>query len=193
LKPIFFARPSDFRDWLRKHHQSETELFVGFYRKASGKPSLTWPESVDEALCYGWIDGIRRSIDGKSYCIRFTPRKANSHWSAINIRRVKELSKLGLMREAGKRAFSKRTKERSQKASYEQRQVTLDRSFEKRFRANQDAWAYFQSRPPYYKRQCTWWIMSAKKDETRQRRLHILIHSSEKGKLISPFRRTGKT
>ena len=189
MKPMFFAKPLDFRAWLRKHHKSESELLVGFYRKSSGKPSLTWPQSVDEALCYGWIDGVRRSIDQESYTIRFTPRKKDSHWSAINIRRVKELSKLGLMRDAGREASSRRTKERSQKASYEQRHVTLDRSFEKRLKVNQDAWTFFHSRPPYYKRQCTWWIISAKKEETRERRFTILVSSSERGELIPPLRK----
>jgi len=188
MKPKFFARSSDFRLWLKKHHRSEKELLVGFYRKGSGKPSLTWPESVDEALCHGWIDGIRRSIDSESYSIRFTPRKADSHWSAINIRRVKELSKLGLMREAGKEAFAKRTRERSQKASYEQKSITLDPLSEDHLQNNRRAWTYFQACPPYYKRRSLWWIISAKKEETKQRRLAILIESSERGELIPPFR-----
>ena len=165
---------------------------MGFYRKGSGKPSITWPESVDEALCYGWIDGIRKTIDAQSYSIRFTPRRPDSHWSAINIRRVKELSGLGLMRKAGFDAFDKRIAERSQKASYEQRSVSLDSRLAKRFRKDARAWSYFEACPPYYKRQCTWWIMSGKKKETRERRLSRLMEFSHREDVIPPFRRPGK-
>ncbi len=192
MRPVYFPEASAFRSWLRANHKTSKEILVGFYRKGTGKPSLTWPESVDAALCYGWIDGIRKSINDESYCIRFTPRKANSHWSAINIRRVKELSKLGLVRKAGQEAFALRTKERSQQASYEQRSVTLDRIFEKRLRKNQKAWTYFCACRPYYRKQCIWWIMSAKKEETKQRRLTVLIESSERGEPIPPFRWTRK-
>jgi len=188
MEPTFFARPVDFRAWLRKYHKSRKELLVGFFKRDSGKPSITWPESVDEALCYGWIDGIRKSISEVSYSIRFTPRKPDSHWSAINIRRVKALTKLGLMRQAGMEAFAKRTRDRSGKASYEQKSVSLGKDLERRIRAHHKAWSYFQERPQYYRKQCTWWIISAKKEETRERRLAILIDSSEKEEFIPPFR-----
>jgi uncharacterized protein YdeI (YjbR/CyaY-like superfamily) len=193
MKPLFFARSSDFRTWLRKHHRTEKELLVGFYKVGTGRPSITWPQSVDQALCFGWIDGIRKSVDSESYSIRFTPRKQGSHWSAINIRRVKELTRLGLMRKAGLEAFAQRTAARSQKASYEQRSVALDPRFERQLHANESAWRYFEARPPYYRRQCVWWIMSAKKEETRDRRLAVLIESSANGQLIPPFRRTARS
>ena len=184
-KPVFFASPSELRAWFEKHHDDTSELLVGFYKRSSGRPSITWPESVEQALCFGWIDGVRRSIDDTSYTIRFTPRKARSNWSAVNIKKANELIESGLMRPAGLEAFKKRTEARSGIYSYEQRHLAkLDEDYEARFRANEKAWAFFQSRPPSYRKAVTWWVVSAKKEETRQRRLAKLIEESERENTI---------
>jgi uncharacterized protein YdeI (YjbR/CyaY-like superfamily) len=179
VRPKFFLSPAEWRAWLEKHHSDTQELWVGFYKRDSGRPSITWPESVDGALCFGWIDGIRKSIDEVSYKIRFTPRKPRSVWSAINIRRVAELSKLGLMHSCGLKAFEKRDGDRSAIYAYEQRtSAKLPAPFEKRFRGQQEAWKFFQSQPPWYRRTSTYWVISAKKEETRLKRLSILIDCS---------------
>jgi len=189
MKPVFFATPAKFRDWLEKYHRKRQELWVGFYKKSSGKLSVTWPEAVDEALCFGWIDGLRINIDAASYTIRFTPRKPRSTWSAINIRRAKELQAAGLMSAAGLDAFARRSDDRSAIYSYEQRKSAhLDEDQEKLFRANRDAWDFFQSQIPSYRRSATYWVTSAKKEETRAKRLATLIGCSEQGKAIPPLR-----
>jgi uncharacterized protein YdeI (YjbR/CyaY-like superfamily) len=181
-RPTFFPTPADFRAWLEKNHAGETELLVGFYKKDSGKPSITWPESVDAALCFGWIDGIRRRIDEFRYSIRFTPRKQRSIWSAINIARVRVLMEMGLMRPAGAAVFAHRTDERSAIYSYEQRKTArLPAADEKKFRARKSAWKFFTSRPPSYRRTAIWWVISAKKEETRAKRLARLISLSSSG------------
>lgn len=193
LTPTFFATPADFRAWLEAHHAESQELWVGYYKKGSGRPSLTWPESVDEALCFGWIDGIRKSIDGVSYAIRFTPRKTSSTWSAINIKRVEELTALGLMRPAGQAAFEKRAEEKSGIYAYEQRQVAeLSQAQAAQFRANPTAWEFFQSQAPSYRKTAVWWVVSAKKEETRQKRLAALIADSAQGRTIPPLTRPTK-
>lgn len=185
VPPIFFSSPSEWRAWLEKHHADVQELWVGFHKRDSGRPSITWPESVDGALCFGWIDGVRKSIDETSYKIRFTPRRPRSVWSAINIRRVAELSKLGLMHSAGVAAFEKRGDDRSAIYAYEQRKTaTLPAPFEKKFRAHPGAWKFFQSQPPWYRRTSTYWVISAKKEETRLKRLAILIDCSAQRKNI---------
>jgi len=176
--PTFFPTPADFRAWLEGHHATATELLVGFYKRGSGKPSITWPESVDCALSYGWIDGIRKRIDDESYTIRFTPRKRGSIWSAINIKRADELIALGLMRPAGLRAFVARSEEKSRIYSYERATAALSAEDEKRFRANRKAWTWFNEQPPGYRKQITYWVTSAKKPETRLRRLATLIDAS---------------
>jgi uncharacterized protein YdeI (YjbR/CyaY-like superfamily) len=179
LQPKFFASPAEWRAWLEKHHADTEELWVGFYKRDSGRPSITWPESVDGALCFGWIDGVRKSIDAISYKIRFTPRKPRSIWSAINISRVTELSKVGLMHSAGLAAFDKRDGDRSAIYAYEQRKTAkLPAPLEKKFRANAGAWKFFQSQPPWYQRTSTYWVISARKEETRLKRLAILIDCS---------------
>jgi uncharacterized protein YdeI (YjbR/CyaY-like superfamily) len=189
VKPKFFATPAAFRAWLEANHETAGELLVGFHKRGSGKPSITWPESVDEALCFGWIDGVRRSIDETSYTIRFTPRRERSRWSDVNVRRAKELLRLGLMRPAGRRAFEKRD-ETDAAYSYEQRHAAeLDPESERAFRANAAAWAYFQSRPPWYRRTAIHWVTSAKKDETRRARLATLIDDSAHERHIKPLRR----
>jgi len=183
----FFAAPAAFRKWLEKHHEKESELLVGFYKKDSGKPSITWPESVDQALCFGWIDGVRRRIDDVSYSIRFTPRKPVSNWSAINIARVAELTKLGLMAPAGLRAFERRRDDKSAIYAYENAVRTLAPEDEKRFRANKKAWAYFTAQAPSYQRVAIYWVTGAKREETRERRLAALIGDSANGKRLDRY------
>ena len=182
-KPAFFPTPRDFRAWLAKHHRTAGELVVGFYKKGTGKPSITWPESVDEALCFGWIDGIRRKIDEDSYSIRFTPRRSDSVWSAVNIRRVAELKKLRLMQAAGLAAFDKRSEKKSQIYAYEQRfDAVLEAALDKKLKANKPAWAFFQAQPPGYRRLSTYYIASAKQPETRLRRLENLMNLWRQGR-----------
>ena len=192
MKPKFFATPADWRRWLEKNHDKEAELIVGFYKRDSGKPSITWPESVDQALCFGWIDGVRRSIDNESYCIRFTPRKARSAWSSVNIKRVAELAEQGLMHASGTAAFERRTGERSGIYSFEQLQVEFEPAQLKEFRRNKPAWKFFQSQPAWYRRTTTWWVISAKKPETRKRRLASLMEASSHGAPIRQLDRTPK-
>jgi uncharacterized protein YdeI (YjbR/CyaY-like superfamily) len=179
-KPTFFPAPADFRAWLEAHHDKLSEHLVGFHKKSSGKPSITWPESVEVALCFGWIDGVRKSLGETSYTIRFTPRKPTSIWSAINISLVEKLTKQGLMHPAGLKAFAARSEKKSAIYSYEQRKsarFTLDQ--EKLFRANKSAWDFFQSQPPGYKQLSTYRVITAKKEETRQKRLAELIDHSQ--------------
>ena|SRR5437762_1227983 len=179
-QPLFFATAAEFRNWLEENHATARELWVGFYRKASGRPSITWPESVDQALCFGWIDGIRKAVDESSYVIRFTPRKATSNWSAINTARAAELAKQGRMNPAGLTAFERRTKEKTAVYSYEQRKnPVLDTASELRFRENEHAWDFFQTQAPSYRKLALCWIISAKRDATRGKRLERLIASSE--------------
>ena len=184
----FFESPSGFRTWLEQNHDATQELWVGFYKKSSGKPSITWPEAVDEALCFGWIDGVRKSIDESSYTIRFTPRKAGSIWSAVNIKRVGELSQLGLMQPEGLKAFEKRVGKKSGLYSYENA-AELDEAYEQQFRANKKAWDFFQARPASYRRAAIWWVVIAKKEETKLKRLATLIEDSEHGRTIAPLTR----
>jgi uncharacterized protein YdeI (YjbR/CyaY-like superfamily) len=182
-EPTFFAKPSDFRSWLEKHHEQEKELWVGFYKKGSGKPSITWPESVDEALCFGWIDGVRKSLGEESYMIRFTPRKPGSNWSAVNVARVEELSREGRMRPAGLEAFEKRSEAKTGIYAYEQKEAAeLEKAEERQFKANRKAWDFFQSQPDWYRRTAVWRVVSAKKEETRRKRLAKLIEESEQGR-----------
>jgi uncharacterized protein YdeI (YjbR/CyaY-like superfamily) len=177
---VFFPSPDAFRAWLREHHQGATELQVGFHKKHTGKPSMTWPESVAEALCYGWIDGIRRTIDEERYVIRFTPRRKGSVWSAINVRLVAELEAAGRMTAAGRAAFDARPKTKGY--SYERRDAALDAKRAATFRKNRAAWKFFDAQPPGYKRTLSWWVMSAKREEVRDRRLARLMQVSAEGK-----------
>jgi uncharacterized protein YdeI (YjbR/CyaY-like superfamily) len=181
MEPIFFTKPSDFRKWLQKNHKKETELLVGFYKVDSGKPSITWSQSVDEALCFGWIDGVRTSIDKDSYQIRFTQRKSTSIWSAINIKKIEELTKNGLMEPAGLASFEKRTESRSKIYSHEKEEVVFTPDFTKQFKADKKAWNYFQSLAASYKKVSTHWVMSAKQETTRIKRLNQLISESASG------------
>lgn len=195
VTPSFFATPADFRKWFEKNHEREPELLVGFYKTDSGKPSITWPESVDVALCFGWIDAVRRRIDDESYSIRFTRRKPTSTWSAINIAKVAELTRSGMMTPAGLKAFAARKDAKSGIYSYEQKekQTELPAEFAKRFQAKKKAWKYFNEQPPWYRRTSTHWVTSAKKEETQLRRLETLMTCSGSGEWIPSLRRTPAT
>jgi len=178
-KPVFFSTPSAFRKWLAGNHDRATELWVGYYRKDSGRPSITWPESVDEALCFGWIDGIRKKVDDESYKIRFTPRRAKSTWSAVNISRVAVLTREGRMQPPGVAAFERREESNSARYSFENREsAKLTAADEREFRRERAAWDFFQAQPPGYRRLVAWWIISAKRTETRRTRLQRLIQQS---------------
>ena len=177
-KPTFFSTQAAFRKWLEKNHEKTGELLVGFYKVNSGKPSMTWSESVDEAICFGWIDGIRRSIDEESYSIRFTPRKSTSTWSSINIKKVEELTKKKLMDPAGINAFSKRQEHKSRIYSYEKEAENLSDEFLGKFKLNKKAWTFFQSMAPSYQRTAIHWVMSAKQKITKIKRLNELITDS---------------
>ena len=192
-EPIFFARPAEFRRWLRTNHKNTRELWVGFYKKGSGRPSITWFESVDEALCVGWIDGMRKTIDGQSYRIRFTPRTLTSNWSAVNIGRVQELTRQGRMRPAGLKAFELRGEKKSGVYSYENRHAAvLSKSAEKKFRASPAAWEFFRRQPTGYRKTTIWWVMSARREETWQKRLETLIADSSVRRRIGAMTRLGK-
>ena len=184
MKAKFFRTPKDFEIWLEKNHATATELWVGFYRKDSGKPSITWPESVDQALCFGWIDGIRKRIDEISYQIRFTPRRRGSIWSAINIKRAEELVRQKQMRPTGLKAFAARIENKSGIYSYEQRSTELNQPYAKLLKKNKAAWNFFEQQPPFYRKMIGWWIISAKKEETRMARVAKLISESAKGKRL---------
>src|SRR5262245_15218086 len=176
MEPVFFPTPDEFRKWFETNHSAVTELWVGFYKKGSGRPSITWPESVDEALCVGWIDGVRKSIDSESYKIRFTPRRASSIWSAVNMRRMAELLAAGRVLPAGLKAFETRSEAKTGIYSYEQRKsAQFDAAAEKLFRSHKRAWKYFQAQAPWYRQTTTWWVVSAKRAETREKRLAFLI------------------
>ena len=184
MKPIFFKKQSDLRKWFEKNADTVSSLLVGYYRVATGKPSITWPQSVDEALCFGWIDSIRNSIDDESYTIRFTPRKPNSIWSAVNIKKVEELKKQGLMKPKGLELFDKMDKKKLQTYSFERSVVELTPEFEKKFKSNKKAWKFFQQMPPSYRKPVINWVVSAKQEETRLRRLATLINDCEAGRKI---------
>jgi uncharacterized protein YdeI (YjbR/CyaY-like superfamily) len=176
---IFFETPEELRDWLDEHHATALELFVGAWKKSTGKPTLTWLEIVEEALCVGWIDSIRRSVPGDGWTIRLTPRRKGGNWSAVNIAKVKQLIDEGRMRPAGLAAFEARSDERSAMYSYEQRHIAaLEPEDKARFRSNESAWAWFEARPASYRTAAVYWIVSAKRPETRAKRLATLIEDS---------------
>ena len=186
-KPVFFATPNKLNNWFRKYESSRDELLVGFYKKGIGKPSITWEESVDEALCFGWIDGIRRRIDDESYSIRFTPRRANSFWSARNIARVAVLTKECRMQPAGIAAWQRRSEDKSETYAYEQKLVALSKHYEARIRAHKKAWQFFQTLQPSIKKPSIWWVCTAKKEETRQRRLDQLVECCSREEILPQF------
>lgn len=184
MTPLFFANTSEFRAWLEQNHQTETEVFVGYYKVSTKKASMTWSESVDEALCFGWIDGVRKSIDEESYCNRFTPRKPRGNWSEVNIKKVEELIVRGKMTPAGMAAFERRTENKSAVYSYENRPEKLDQELEMRFQENSKAWNFFLVQAPSYRKTVIYWVMSAKQKLTQLSRLEKLITFSESGKKV---------
>jgi uncharacterized protein YdeI (YjbR/CyaY-like superfamily) len=184
MKIEYFPTPADFRNWLKKHHKTETELQVGFYKKGSGKPSITWPESVAEALCFGWIDGIRKSIADDSYTIRFTPRKRTSIWSAVNIKLAEQLIAQGLMQPTGLKAFAARRENKSGIYAYEQRTASLPEPYLSQLKKNKAAFAFFEAQAAWYCKQMSWWVVSAKRVETRMSRLEKLIAESAAGRRL---------
>ncbi|HUN81645.1 MAG TPA: YdeI/OmpD-associated family protein [Phycisphaerae bacterium] len=182
--PRFFKDPAAFRAWLVKNHKKAAELLVGLYKKGTGRPSITWPESIAEALCFGWIDGIRRTLDERSYVIRFTPRRKRSKWSAINIKMVAELEAAGRMTDAGRAVFQARTDKDSKGYKAQRKTASLDKPYILEFKKNKSAWSFYSSQPPGYQRMTAWWVMQAKQEPTRQRRLKALIEGSAKGKRL---------
>lgn len=181
----FFQTQDDFRKWLESHHEKETELIVGFYKVDSGKPSMNWSQSVDHALCFGWIDGVRKSIDKESYSIRFTPRRSTSNWSAINIKKIEVLTKAGLMKPAGLKAFSLRKENKSEIYSYENDKLFPGSNYEMQFRENKIAWDFFMKQPPSYRKTILRWIMSARQEKTIQSRLEKTIKESEQQRRVT--------
>lgn len=183
-KPKFFATPEKFREWLEKNHASVKELLIGFHKKSSGKKSITYAEALDEALCFGWIDGVKRSLNETSYTQRFTPRRARSIWSLVNVKHVERLTKDGRMHAAGLAAYEQRDPKRTGIYAFENAPRELSAEYEKEFRKVKGAWEYFQTYPPYLKKTVSFWVMSAKKEETRSARLRRLIECSAKGERI---------
>ncbi|MEZ4710525.1 MAG: YdeI/OmpD-associated family protein [Caldilineaceae bacterium] len=194
MNPTFFATADDFRAWLLENHDQAQELWVGYYKKATGKPSITWAESVAQALCFGWIDGVRRRVDDESYTNRFTPRRPTSRWSQKNLDTVAELIEQDLMHPAGLAVFAQRRQDADGAYSYEERQnATLEPDQEAHFRAHAAAWEFFQAQPPSYRGPAIWWVITAKQAVTRQRRLDTLIEDSANGRRIAQLRRRENT
>jgi uncharacterized protein YdeI (YjbR/CyaY-like superfamily) len=189
VDPLFFRSPAELRRWFAKHHATGKELEIGFYKKGSGKPSITYAEALDEALCVGWIDGVRRSLDRDRYTNRFTPRRPTSHWSAVNIRRVAALTAEGRMQPAGLAAFARRKQHPAGVYSYERRPDALPGPYGARFRRYKRAWAFFESQPAGYRRTATWWVLSAKREDTRLKRLDALIADAKSGRTLREFLR----
>jgi uncharacterized protein YdeI (YjbR/CyaY-like superfamily) len=194
MEPTYFATPAEFQAWLEAHHERARELLVGYHKKGSGIPSMTWPESVDQALCFGWIDGVRRTVDEQRYTIRFTPRRARSAWSPVNLKRIEELKAVGLVRPAGIAAWEARGPDREGVYDKEARDTaTLTPEQEARFRADEQAWAYFESRPAGYRRHAVHYVVRAKQEATRERRFEGLLAASRAGEPIAHLRpRRGK-
>ena len=182
MRPRFLRSADDLREWLGANHDTAREIQIGFYKKSSGRTGISYREAVDQALCFGWIDGITRSIDDERWTVRFTPRTPTSNWSLVNVRRAKDLIDAGLMRPSGLEAFRRRT--RAGTYSYENRPLDLDEPYLKTFRKNRRAWAFHRAQPPGYRRTAAWWVMSAKREDTRARRLAELIESSARGERI---------
>lgn len=191
--PRFFRTPADLRAWFERNHDQGGALWVGYYKKATGLPSVTWPESVDAALCFGWIDGLKRSVDERSYTLRFTPRRKRSHWSARNLGRMQALIAQGLVAEPGLAAYERRDRRDDKRASYERSEtVALPDEYQRQLKANPAAWKYFRNARPSYRKQVTWWVVRAKREATRRRRLNLLVESCAEGDLIPPLRWTKK-
>jgi uncharacterized protein YdeI (YjbR/CyaY-like superfamily) len=189
LDPTHFETPQEFGAWLSKNHDQVEVLWVGFWKKATGKPSITWPESVEEALCYGWIDGLRRSVDDRRYAIRFTPRRPDSNWSAKNLETYAKLDAAGRIEPPGRAAYQRKDPNRTDQDSSDAEEARFSEGFEGRFKENEEAWAFFSSQPPGYRKTVTHWVMSAKREATRERRLATLIQDSAAGLRIKELRR----
>lgn len=183
----FFMTQEAFRKWLEKNHSKKDELWLGYYKKSSGKKSITYKQALDEVLCFGWIDGIVKGIDDEKYCQRYTPRRPKSIWSAVNIKKIEELSKAGRMHEAGLKTFNNRDLKRAGLYSFEQKEITMPAAYIKKLKANKKAWEYFSNMPLGYQKTATWWVISAKQETTRLRRLDTLIKDSEAGRKIAPL------
>lgn len=179
MNPVYFNNQDEFREWLEKNHNRATEIIVGYYKVGTSKHNMTWSQSVDQAICFGWIDGIRRSIDDEKYCIRFTPRKPTSNWSKVNIKKVEELKKQGLMKKPGLEAFNNRKDSKSGIYSFENEITKLDSNFEEIFKANKNAWTFFIKQAPSYQKTRIYWVMSARQETTRIARLNKLITASD--------------
>lgn len=188
-EPIFFETPDAFGAWLAEHHDSLEVQWVGFWKKATGKPSITWPESVEQALRWGWIDGLRRSIDDEAYMIRFTPRRPDSHWSRKNVETYRRLEEAGLIEESGRLVWESKDPEKVARASYERENAEFSDELRAMLDADPDAAAWFDDQPPGYRRTATWWVVSARREETRERRMKQLVQDSAAGRKIGPLRR----
>jgi uncharacterized protein YdeI (YjbR/CyaY-like superfamily) len=186
---VFFDSPAAWRGWLAEHHDSAPEVLVGFHKKGTGKPSLTWAESVAEALCFGWIDGVRRSAGPDAYTIRFTPRRRGSHWSQVNVDLVERLEAEGRMTAAGRAAFAARREDRTARFAYEQGEVSFDADQEAAFRADAPAWSWFSAQAPSYRKVATYWVTSAKRAQTRSARLAALIECSREERRLPQYTR----
>jgi uncharacterized protein YdeI (YjbR/CyaY-like superfamily) len=185
LELKFFKSSIEFRKWLEKNHAEAPELWVGFYKIDSNIKSITYQEAVDQALCFGWIDGIKKKVDQISYTHRFTPRKSKSNWSSTNIKRIGELSRLGFMHPSGIKVFNRCDKKKIKQNSYERKTLTLDKSFIQMFKTHVNAWSFFQFQSPSYQKLATFWVMSAKKEETSLRRFNILIEDAKNGRKLA--------
>jgi len=193
VNPIYFESPAAFRAWLEEHHETDTDVWVGYFKKATGRQGMNWSQAVDEALCFGWIDGILKRVDDERHVQRFTPRKPTSNWSAVNIAKVATLRAEGRMRPAGEAAYARRREDRSAIYAFEQRKdPRLEPEQQARLEANAAAWAYFSARAPSYRRTAIWWVISAKRPETRARRLATLIEDCAAGRTISQLTPPGK-
>jgi uncharacterized protein YdeI (YjbR/CyaY-like superfamily) len=181
VKATYFRGPAELRRWLAANHARESELLVGFYKKDSGRGGISYQEALDEALCFGWIDGVRKGVDEARYTIRFTPRRRRSIWSQVNLRRMAQLLAAGRVQPPGRAAYEQRDEARTKRYAFEREQVALDPRQQKQFKANRKAWAFYQALPPSYRKTITWWVVQAKKEETRQRRLEALIASCARG------------
>lgn len=186
---LFFETPEELRAWFRQNHERLDEAWIGYFKKSTGLPSITWEESVDQALCFGWIDGIRKSVDDEAYKVRFTPRRPGSNWSRRNLERMDELLRGRQVTRAGKKAFAARTDDKTAVYSFEQEKVDFPAAMKRRFRKHQRAWKYWTGESDSYRRSATWWVVSAKRAETRERRLATLIEDSAKGIRIKQLRR----
>ena len=184
---IFFETPAELRAWFEANHESATQLWLGYHRKRTGRPSVTWQEVVDQELCFGWIDSVRYSLDGDRSAQRITPRRSGSVWSAINIKRFQELEQMGMVHPNGRAAFDKRDEAKSRIYSYENRSRGFDAATEAAFRKNRTAWKFFEAQAPSYRRTASFWVMSAKRDETKKRRLEKLIATSRAAQRLAPF------